>query len=89
MPVTLHVPLPTSFQRKHGTAERWNTCDCPECLSGRGVVTCIGELPVWWFLNCGPGGLEPLNRDPGEYSACDDLSGTVASAVRSPDAAHD
>lgn len=27
-------------------------------------------LPVWWYLDCGPGGLEPLNRNPGEYVPC-------------------
>lgn len=31
----------------------------------------VAPLSVWWSLNCGPTGLEPLNRDPGEYSACD------------------
>lgn len=25
---------PTQFPRKHGTAERWNHCACPECLAG-------------------------------------------------------
>lgn len=23
-----------TFQAKHGTAERWDTCDCAECLAG-------------------------------------------------------
>ena len=23
-----------TFERKHGTAERWDTCDCEECLAG-------------------------------------------------------
>ena len=30
----------------------------------------VAPPPNWWFLDCGPGGLEPLNRDPGEYSSC-------------------
>ncbi len=32
---------------------------------------CVAPAPNWWFLDCGPGGLEPLSRDPGEYSSCD------------------
>ena len=23
-----------TFERKHGTAERWDTCDCDDCLAG-------------------------------------------------------
>lgn len=33
-----------TFERKHGTAERWHVCDCEECLAGLGVVTCPAPL---------------------------------------------
>jgi len=33
------------FQRKHGTAERWDVCQCEECLEGKGIVTCEALVP--------------------------------------------
>ena len=48
------------------------------------MTQCTAPPPARWFLDCGPWrpgmplhwrvgdrSLEPLNRDPGEYSACD------------------
>lgn len=56
-------------------------------LAGGGAVP--APLPEWWFLDCGPGGLEPLNRDPGEWreldeareDACYALANLLAAAV--------
>lgn len=63
---------PPQFRPKHGTAERWDVCTCDECLAGKGVAVCSAPPPIRWFLNCGPGGLEPLNRNPGEFADCED-----------------
>ena len=46
-----------TFRPKHGTAERWNACDCDECLDGLGV-----PAPAPTFA--GPQGVDQL-RDPG------------------------
>lgn len=42
-----------------------------KCWAADKEAVIVAQLPIWWFLNCGPGGLLPLNRDPGEYSSCD------------------
>ena len=69
-------------------------CDCSQtpgwatvCVHVRARLAELAEgddyeieapLPVWWFLDCGPGrspgtrSLEPLVRSRGEYHPCDE-----------------
>ena len=72
-------------------------CDCPQtpgwatvCVHVRERLAELAEgddheiaapLPVWWFLDCGPGKVpgtrsrEPLIRLRGEYGQCDENGG--------------
>lgn len=36
----------TEFQPKHGTAERWHTCDCEECMTALHGPSCTAPLPA-------------------------------------------